>query len=173
MKKESIFKEKLLLSQEEIAMLIGITRSQWSLFEIGKRDIPGTAKVKLAALIATSIAVNSSDKTELIHEKKQEAQKQKLIKLQLQAYKFKQIQLQRKLEKLESNYRKAENTLRFVLFFRKKEVLTNREATILNAVEAKALAMLEKNGVHLQVKYRLELDGIKTHLEAMESEMKG
>lgn len=170
MKKRKIFNDSMLFSQQEMALLLGISRSQWAMFEIRERDIPGSAKVKLAALLQSSNELSFTKKNSLPHEKKQEAQKQELLQLQLQENKIRQSQLQQKLDKLEKKYKEAENTLRFVLFLREKHKLQEREALVLSTVEAKALAVLEKNGVPVQVKYRLQLDTLELQNRLLEGE---
>lgn len=38
-------------SQEEISIVLGITRSQWAMYEIGQRDLPLEAKKELTAIL--------------------------------------------------------------------------------------------------------------------------
>lgn len=51
LKNETTIKSLLGLSQEETALLLGITRTQWAMFTSGKRDIPLNAKQHLANVI--------------------------------------------------------------------------------------------------------------------------
>ena len=51
MKKIHPIRSLLGLTQLDIAMLLGISRSRWSVFEIGKRDLPLGAKQRLAELL--------------------------------------------------------------------------------------------------------------------------
>ena len=51
MKKENELRKLLGISQIEMAMLLQISRSQWSMFEIGQRDLPLAAKQLLAELL--------------------------------------------------------------------------------------------------------------------------
>lgn len=52
MKKDQIFPKPLLLSQEETAILLGIHRSQWAMYEINQRSLPTDATIRLAELLA-------------------------------------------------------------------------------------------------------------------------
>lgn len=52
MKKESTITATLGMKQIEVAQLLGINRSQWSMFESGKRDLPLPAKKILATLLS-------------------------------------------------------------------------------------------------------------------------
>lgn len=40
------------MKQEDMAMLLQVTRSQWSMYEIGERDLPFVAQEKLVKMIA-------------------------------------------------------------------------------------------------------------------------
>lgn len=51
MKQQATLKSTIGLSQEETAMLLGVTRGQCSMFVSGKRDLPLDAKNKLIALL--------------------------------------------------------------------------------------------------------------------------
>ena len=62
MQKET-FKNSLGFTQEEIAILLGITRSQWAMYESGKRDIPIEAKQKLITLLTATKKNKTSSKT--------------------------------------------------------------------------------------------------------------
>ena len=52
MKNNSIFKKPLMISQEEIAMLLGISRSQWSMYVLGQRHLSTEDTLKWAALLS-------------------------------------------------------------------------------------------------------------------------
>ncbi len=51
MKKEATIKSLIGLTQEETAMLLGITRIHWTMFNTGRRDIPQAASERLAVVV--------------------------------------------------------------------------------------------------------------------------
>ena len=59
MRKNKNIRDVLGITQEELAMLLGITRTQLAMYETKKRDIPLSAKQKLAELL-TSLQKNKS-----------------------------------------------------------------------------------------------------------------
>jgi len=61
MKKDSI-KSLLAATQVEMAMLLGVSRGQYSMFESGKRDLPVAAKQVLAEMLAHRSAQMSQTK---------------------------------------------------------------------------------------------------------------
>jgi len=52
MKKEHPLRTLTGIKQEEIAMLLGISRGRWSMFEIGKRDLPLPAAIMLNDMLS-------------------------------------------------------------------------------------------------------------------------
>ena len=63
MKREQTLSKILGVSQLDMAMLLGITRGRWSMYEIGKRDIPVNAKVILAEVLTMVEPVKNVDKS--------------------------------------------------------------------------------------------------------------
>ena len=61
MQKENI-KNRLGCTQEEMALLLEIPRSQWSMYESGKRNLPLQAKQKLTALLTATTSNKTSSK---------------------------------------------------------------------------------------------------------------
>ncbi|VXB58224.1 hypothetical protein FLAVO9AF_210030 [Flavobacterium sp. 9AF] len=72
MRKNHLFPKPLLVTQDEMAMLLRTTRVQWSLYEIGKRDLPLHSKERLQELLSLSIALPVYSKSRRAEEKKQE-----------------------------------------------------------------------------------------------------
>ncbi|TCN53074.1 hypothetical protein D0809_20985 [Flavobacterium circumlabens] len=62
MKKGNTIGDLLGIQQEEMAMLLVITASQWSMYASGKRNLPEAAQLKLAKMLAF---VDKLDKEEL------------------------------------------------------------------------------------------------------------
>lgn len=155
MKKQHPIRTLLSLKQEEIAMLLGISRARWGMYEIGKRDLPLSAKQLLAEMLiyekeSNPIAKPTSDKQQ------QERQHQELERL-LRNNEYQQLLLERKMaatqKKLEAqlgllllvgflNNRKAKDTdprsIYFGNFTRKAEQTPAADhATVLMLQELK------------------------------------
>ena len=171
MGKDKTIRSSLLLSQEEIALLLGIKRSVWSMYEGGLRDLPTAAVLKLASLTIHANNLSKIPKKELPYQKKQEAAKQKMLLKQIENNRFEQFQLERKLNEMERKYNKAVNTIQFVRVLKEKEEIMDQQALVLQTVEKKALAILDKNGVHLQTKYLLQLNALLAHTKVLEKEL--
>ena len=53
------------LTQNDMAQLLGIGRSQWAMFETGKRDLPTPAKLLLAEMMHSAQQGRTTKRTEL------------------------------------------------------------------------------------------------------------
>jgi len=62
MKKDHAISTYLGITQHELAMLLGVSRSQCAMFEIGKRDLPLTAKQLLAEMLAYVQSIDDTAK---------------------------------------------------------------------------------------------------------------
>jgi DNA-binding transcriptional regulator YiaG len=49
--KNRIIKVPLIITQEEIAILLGVTRSQWAMYESGQRGLSSKSKSKLEIVL--------------------------------------------------------------------------------------------------------------------------
>ena len=52
MEKDRKIRELLGMKQEDMAMLLQVTRTQWSMYEIGERDLPVAAVNQLVRMLA-------------------------------------------------------------------------------------------------------------------------
>lgn len=93
MKKTVKLNKMLGLNQNDVAMLMGITRSQWSMFESGKRQLPYQATLLLSEILNH---LNDFDNQAFENHQQEIAQK-KLKKMQHEN-EFKRHQIERKIE---------------------------------------------------------------------------
>ena len=68
MEKQLTIREQLGLKQEELALLLQVTRSQLSLYEIGKRKLPTHATEKLATLLSFAQSESETENLEAKNE---------------------------------------------------------------------------------------------------------
>ncbi|WP_412476410.1 helix-turn-helix domain-containing protein [Flavobacterium sp. TBRC 19031] len=103
MKKESIISDLLGLNQREAARLLQVSRSQLSMYELGQRDLPLSAKVLLTAMVDQAQQRKSAP-TVLPLLAQQEQLKQHWIERQLKLNTFRQLRMSRILTKMEQTY---------------------------------------------------------------------
>ncbi|WP_396150990.1 helix-turn-helix domain-containing protein [Flavobacterium sp.] len=68
MERQLTIREQLGLKQEELALLLQVTRSQLSLYEIGKRKLPTHATEKLATLLSFAKSESETENLEAKNE---------------------------------------------------------------------------------------------------------
>ena len=97
MKKSRNICKSLGLKQEETAIVLGISRAQWSMFESGKRGLPPRASLLLAEMLAHVQASESESKGQV----DQAAAKEKtgkLLEAMLRENEYQQLLVIRKIE---------------------------------------------------------------------------
>lgn len=119
MKKEQSIRTLLGLQQKDIALLLGVSRAHWGMYEIGKRDLPLPAKQLLAEMLAHLQSTKTIDKNTLAAQ--QEAKQQELERL-LRENEYQQLRLAKKMAQSE---KKQATQKRLSLL---ADFLNNREA---------------------------------------------
>ena len=138
------------LTQEETAMLLGISRVQWAHFTDGRRDIPTSAKVKLAEVLSTIQKNKSKPKevTEIIATEKKKAKEG--LQQELKAIQLKEIELEKKIKKINEVRKEAFAALEVVAYLEFKE-----QTSMAKFIKTRALNSLKK--YNLQQLQDLEL----------------
>ena len=165
MRKRENIRDAFGISQEELAIVLKITRSQLAMFETGKRELPSTAIIQLADMLRylQEDASKSADTTSLL--KAQEIQKGKALEEMRKENHFKQLVLEKKLNALEKKYKANLAAFQLMKYMKKQDTKNGKlESHLLKTIERKALAELNKNGLAIITKYKIE----KEVLEAEE-----
>lgn len=153
MKKDIIFNKPLLLTQEETAMLLGITRTQWIMYSSGQRGLPARARLKFEKLLQGTNEAFLAKREKFAKVVAQESEIQKELETLLQENTFRQLQIQRKLTRMEAQFEAALNTLQFVQHYPSDE----KSKTLIQVLEIKANRVLDKNKLAPQEVHRIKL----------------
>lgn len=159
--KDSI-RKVLGVTQEEVAMLLRITKSQLGMYETGQRDLPIKAKLKLVAMWQyvhnkQEIQLPPPD-IKVIHAK--------IIKIeqQLVINEHKQLLLERKINRYKSRYEKSLSTLKLVEFIETQLPEDEKPSKeLVSLIYQKALSGIEKNGLSVQKKCTIEKNRLQQH----------
>ena len=158
MKLTQSYREQLRLSQETLAMVFNISKSQLAMHETGKRDLPLAALEKLAAMTSFfKQAATTSTTVELI--KNQEWQQQIFIEAQIKELEFLQIQAQRLLDTMLKKYNQNLALHAFALH------LQANGAPLGDTLLQQATKGIEKNGLVAQTQLIIKREGIKGQLD--------
>ncbi|TGD59487.1 helix-turn-helix domain-containing protein [Flavobacterium humi] len=158
MKDDSI--RKLLgFPQEEISMLLGVTRSQLAMYEIGQRDLPLDAKKKLTTILShlQSTKEDSKVKKQFLASEKQKTQ-QWLEKQRLEIEYKKQL-LARKKENIENKRAACFTALEVVAFLETQP--SNASTPLLEGMKEKIHRTLEKHSLQQLESLRMEEEYFK------------
>lgn len=165
MRKRENIRDAFGISQEELAIVLKITRSQLAMFETGKRELPSTAIIQLAEMLRylQENASKSADTTSLL--KAQAIQKEKALEEMRKENHFKQLALERKLKVLEKKHKASLSAFQLMKYLEKQDSKNGKlESPLLKTIERKALTELNKNDLAMITKCKIE----KEVLEAEE-----
>ena len=116
MKKVDYIRTLLSVTQQEMAMLLHISRSQWSMYELGERDLPVAARQLLAELLMHLKVNKNIDKSlPMPSDRQLQLQQQKLAHL-LRENEYQQLLLARKIAAYEKKQASRINRLQIVDF---------------------------------------------------------
>jgi transcriptional regulator with XRE-family HTH domain len=99
-------REKIGITQEKLAILLGVSRSQLSLYEIGKRSLPRNATIKLAELLKLVNEKTEQENNDLKNNDLKNNEKKKIVEKLLENNQIKQYILDKNKNTLEKKINK-------------------------------------------------------------------
>ncbi len=159
MKNANTIRTQLGLTQKEMAHYLQINRSQLTMYENGKRDLPTQALVKLADMELFLINYKAQQQNETMAHEAAQLQKAEAIVAQHQKeLAYQQLLLQKKLESVQYAYQQNIHLLQFVSYLeQKKSPAAVADKSWLQAMKSNAIGKIEANGLHHQAKIKLAL----------------
>ena len=158
-------REKLGFSQEHFAIYLDIERGLLSMVEIGKRELPAAALMKLSSLEQhiSQKTLPNNDNLVLSEQQHQKNGLENFLKQHQELVQQKVKILQKKLKSIETNYNNAMQLLQFV---RRQQQLIDpiknkKDVLWLSVTEAMTLEKISNNNLVLQKKIQLEMDAIQ------------
>ena len=122
------------LKQEELAQLLQVSRSQLSLYELGKRSLPVHAMEKLAVMLA--LAQKKAVKSEV--KKSISVKEQNFLKKLLLKNNHQQLLVERKIKALEKKQNALATSKKLIAHLLKNEGKINKnELVVLKSIEVK------------------------------------
>lgn len=142
MKNENNFRTSLGFNQEELALLLQVSRSQLSLYELGKRSLPTHALEKLAILLKQA----QRESTKSVTKKTTSINEQKFLqRLQLKN-KHQQLLVERKIKAFEKKQKALESSKKILSFLMQDNTKTTKsELDILKSIATKAKKKEQQN----------------------------
>lgn len=147
MKYKSEFKKIIGFTQEEMAVYLGITESQWSMFKSGKRDLPLLATKQLSLLLS-HLQEENEFKVEVqsVMEKEQNLVTKKLLQ-ELQYVIFKHLQAERKIATIEKIREECFAGLKTIVFM-ESQSLTPLLESLIPTIKSRINKTLQKHSLY-------------------------
>ena len=170
MKKENTIRQMLGMTQEKIAMLLGISRSQWAMFELGKRNLPAAAQQLLAELL-THVQSHETAKR-LTQPAKQQNEEQNIIENLLQENQYQLLLASREITTLEKKANATLKSLQVADFLSNRtESKSDLHNALLQSIGGKASRMLETQGSSELFKLQLKQELLILEQQLLESKL--
>lgn len=169
MKKQSIFPNPLVLSLADIAMILQVSKSQFAMYASGKRGLSVTARLQLQTLLTLVHEINFFKKQPLAQEIKQEKETVTLFQNLLIANTWKQIQVSKKLKKMQQQYQAAVQTLHFVTNEKAKNAISNPD--LINMITHKAQTKMQTSCLGKQETLKIKLEVLQLEETLLKQKM--
>ena len=142
------------LTQGEMAMLLGISESQWSMYKSSQRDLPLVAKLRLFSLMREVKNTKEVADDAKLFLKTEEKKMQKQLNRELETIKLKRYRLQNEIEILENQ--RSECFAALVTAALIEKGVDEVDSTLASLIQGRVKIMLDKPGMH-----KLELTKFK------------
>lgn len=164
-------RELLGITQNDLCLLLKVHKSQFAMFEIGKRNLPGQAITKLSS-ICTEL-LNLEAKRPIFPETQVESQKiKKFLEDEILENKKRQMLIENKLRRIKSKYEKAISVIQFADYLESHPSDNwNMDMEHVDTLKSQAMHTLEKNSHLPQTKLQMELDILTLKHERLKHEL--
>jgi transcriptional regulator with XRE-family HTH domain len=159
---ENIFKiqDLLGLKQEEMAVVLKISRAQWSMYLSGKRSLPIAELLKLAEILDS---VKQQDNLSAINLNSDlEPERKDFFQKLLKNNQFQQILLERKIKKFQNKFKTSNNVIKVVSHLESKTENANEiQQSFLNVLKTNARTEIKKYNLVFQEQLQIKLEVLK------------
>jgi transcriptional regulator with XRE-family HTH domain len=173
MKNEVTISELLGVSQIEMSILLKINRSQWSMYESGKRDLPVDAKLKMSEMLKH--VQNKNDKQLKTQElsTQQEAQKKETLEKLLKENDYQQQTIERTINKIKKKQAFVVARFQLLDFLNNHTNLKEEKPNLLPNMEAKAEDKAAQNDMAILITHQIKQEVLKFEAELLKNAVEG
>lgn len=169
MKSNNNFRALLGIKQEDLALLLNVTRSQLAMYELGKRDLPVAAKLQLAEMLQHVQESKAQRVQHLPLEKKQADEKKRVVAGLLQINQHHQLILEKKIKALEKKQEASLAKMSLAGYLGQHYLKNDIEHHLLKSIGAKAQKDLEEKGWALLLQYQIKKEVLKAEAKFLEN----
>ena len=172
MKKTQPIRDLLGFSQTELALVLNVTRSQFSKFEIGTRDIPSAAKYLLAEMLShvqsPEIPLKRSSAVQ-----EQIAQLQLQLQFMLKENEYQLLHTARRIVASEKIYNTKVKVQQLVDFLSSRpDSIEISKAAALRAIRHTANKSLQEHGLTSIIKLKIKLEVLQLEKIFLDAELR-
>lgn len=165
--KRAQLRKTLNLTQDEMVMLLNISRPQWAYYELGKRDLPEAALERLVIienLLASPEMINATDElqTEILQE-----QTNKILNDALKENKYQLETLERMITRMESKNEASQKMLKLISLLATAEFKEPLHESVLPILEKQAIKTLQINNSLDLLKLKIQLHPLQKQEELL------
>lgn len=172
MKKAQSLTSLLGLTQDDLALILKVNRTTFSMYELGSRPLPLASTQLLAEMIQYVCSPELAAKT-TAHPADQLAQKQKAVQKMLKENVYQQMATARKITSVEAKYTAKLKALQLVEFLsRTKDTKESDEGALLRYIAYKASKSLKSQGLDLLFKLQLKLEMLQLEKMLLDAEIR-
>ena len=160
-----------MISQQEIALLLGTSRSQWSMYVLGQRHLSSENTLKWKELLSNFHEKDHVMPDENALERWQKKERPQVIAKQLSKNKFNQLKIRRELNQLEYKFLAAQNTMQWISHLRTQKNSINLNEAVLDTIKTKVNKVMNVNGLHHQEICKIKLAVLEYEQTFLESQL--
>jgi hypothetical protein len=171
--KRTNLKSLLGITQQDAAIILQVSRSQISLYELHLRDLPAAAMIKL-----TQGWHYADTKTKLSKEsspccKEEEKQMKEFLKAEIRKNELEQLNMSRQIEKMSEKYDSGVRGLHALEFWKQQiKDTSSKEMQILILVEERTKIKLEDCSWYIREQCKLKLQMLEFYGKMLEERLK-
>jgi transcriptional regulator with XRE-family HTH domain len=174
MKNSTRLQELLGVKQEDMAMLLQVTRTQWSMYVLGKRNLPVGAKLKLAALLDFLNKPDVDLRKNLVPNPIEKSKRDNFFETQKIINKHRQTIVENKLKVIEKKYNAGIIALKLVGFLETETTDSSQEYQLfLNMLKSNAETEIQRNSLLVQEQLQLKLQTLQQEEMLLNRKFKG
>ncbi|WP_298140580.1 helix-turn-helix domain-containing protein [Flavobacterium sp.] len=157
------------VTQEELALLLKVTRSQLSMYELGKRDLPLAAKKQLTEMLQHVKETTLAEKVTNGLMKEDVLLKKAIVVELLQNTIYQQIKVERALKKYEKKYTTGQATVNLIGFLEKQTAKKKKETdSLLESMKTKSLKVVGKSNLAVLTKLQIQKEVLAAEKKVIE-----
>lgn len=167
MKKRAEIKNMLGLTQEEMAMVLGITKGQWSMYKSGQRDLPLEALQQFSVLLQ-GVQKEKTSKTAQHFIKEEQRNTNDKVKEDYENIQIKLHRVQKEIDTIEKQRTECFAALETAEFLENH----NDAFGLASSIRARAIKSLHKYSLYKLEKLQLQKENFETLKSKLEQRMK-